>query len=106
MNDNPSDWLEADLQALIESEVTESLTLEFKAHEALTRRNNDPKREISKVVSSFANSAGGTVVYGVVEVGHLATQMVGMDPRDVTREWLQQVIHSGVQPRVDGLVIN
>ena len=48
----------ADLQRLIDDEIPESLTLDYKAS-ALLGRKNDQRNELFKVVSPFANSAGG-----------------------------------------------
>src|SRR5262245_49653647 len=103
---DPIDWIEADLQALIANGVTESLVLDYKGAGALLQRSDGVKNEISKDASSFANSAGGTIVYGMTEVGHLPTAIDGIDPAVVTREWLNQVIDSRIQRRIDGLRIN
>lgn len=101
----PWEWDEADLLALIRDQVQESLTLDYKANGALDR-SDAKKNEVSKDVSAFANSAGGTIVYGMVESNHLPTQLdAGFDPQDISREWIEQVINSRIQPRIDGVRI-
>ncbi len=103
---SPRDWIEDDIQLLIDNGVKESITLDYKGCEAL-QKTDGKKREISKDVSAFANSAGGTIVYGINESGHLPTAIdVGFDPADITREWLEQIINSTIQPRIDGIRIN
>jgi predicted HTH transcriptional regulator len=57
----------ADLDQLFKNEIPESLTLEYKASDSLGR-SNDQRKELVKDVSAFANSAGGQIVYGIVEV--------------------------------------
>jgi hypothetical protein len=100
------DWKEGDVQELIRDQVGESLMLEYKACDALGR-SEQQKKEVSKDVSSFANSAGGTIVYGVLEDKNYPTGIdVGYDPRYVTKEWLEQVINSNIQRRIDGVIIN
>ncbi len=96
---------EQDLLTLVTEQVEESLALDYKRSAAL--QNDDPsKNEISKDVSAFANSAGGTLVYGVVETGHLPTALdIGCDPAVIRREWLEQVINSRIQPRIQGIEI-
>lgn len=54
----PWEWDESDIQELVAGQVQESLTLDYKACDALARTDGK-KKEISKDVSAFANSAGG-----------------------------------------------
>jgi hypothetical protein len=106
MPGEPWEWAEQDLLALVTNQVQESLTMEYKACAALAK--TDPsKNEVSKDVSSLANSAGGTIVYGLIEKGHIPQQLdLGFDPAGpLTREWLEQVVLSRIQPRPDGLRI-
>lgn len=103
---NPSVWRESDLLALVAAGEKESLILEYKACDALGL-SDGKKNELSKDVSAFANSAGGTIIYGVIENGHVPTDLdVGFDRSEFTKEWLEQVINSRIQRRVDGIVIN
>jgi len=48
-----------------------------------TERN---KNEISKDVSAFANSDGGTIIYGIEEEGHLPKRIDGGVPAGGKRE--------------------
>ena len=102
----PWEWNEQDVLDLITNAVTEDLNLDYKQCDSLARTDGK-KKEISKDVSSFANSAGGTIVYGVVEDKHLPTAIdVGYDPHgDITKEWLENVITSTIHPRIDGFRI-
>ncbi len=101
----PSKWSELDLHELIKHRVPESLTLDYKAAGAL-QATDGKKNEISKDVSSFANSAGGTVVYGIAEEHHVPTRIDGCDPLECSKEWLEQVINSRIQRRIAGIVVN
>jgi predicted HTH transcriptional regulator len=99
----PWQWVEEDLDALVVGGVQESLTLDYKSSASLDPRRpaEDKKRELSKDVSAFANSAGGTLVYGVAEENHLPVAIdTGLDPFEVRREWLEQVINSSIQRRI------
>nr|WP_248278133.1 ATP-binding protein [Paenibacillus sp. SZ31] len=65
------------------------------------------KKELSKDVSAFANSDGGILVYGVVEEGNIPVRIDnGCDPVKVTREWIEQVIDSRIQRKIDGIRIH
>jgi predicted HTH transcriptional regulator len=55
-----------DLQRLVDEEVPESLILDYKASPSLAR-DDKPRDELCKDVSAFANSAGGQIIYGIVE---------------------------------------
>lgn len=102
----PSEWTESDLQKLIEDQVTESLTLDYKASSAL-QRTDGKKTDLSKDVSAFANSAGGLLVYGIVEKGHVPAQLdEGLDPNEISKEWIENVLNSRIFRRIDGLVIH
>lgn len=98
-------WNEDDLQELIDRGEQESFELEFKVCAALGR-GDSKKDEVSKDISAFANSAGGTIVYGIIERDHRAAGIdVGYDPDDLSKEWLDQVISSRIHRRIDGIRI-
>jgi hypothetical protein len=103
------DWTEDDILSLKNSRAQESLYLEFKRSESLAK--DDRKRdEMSKDVSAFANSEGGDILYGVLESGKAPSSFDdidnGVDIHDITPEWLEQVIQSRIQPRINGIRIN
>jgi predicted HTH transcriptional regulator len=86
----------------VDLKISESLTLDYKRSDALA----GPKKDIAKDVSAFANSAGGRIVYGVIEQGHEPiTVDDGVDPSEYSREWLEEVIRSNVSPRIQSLLI-
>ncbi len=93
-----------DLQDLIKNESQENLYLDFKASGSLGK-SDGKKAEISKDVSSFANSDGGTIVYGMVEADHKASQ-IDSGASDVDKEWLENVITSNISPRIDDIIIH
>jgi len=95
---------EKDLIRLIQAEVQESLYLDYKSSGSLLNTNYN-KSEISKDVSSFANSDGGQIIYGITEEGHLPQEVDGVELRTGQREWLEQVINSNIQPRISGLLL-
>ena len=105
----PRNWTESKLQNFITSEIEESLTLEYKAAEALDRVEAK-KKEITKDVSAMANSAGGIIVYGISEFAdlekrHLPEKITPVDRRKYPREWVEQIIQA-IRPRIDGIVIH
>jgi Putative DNA-binding domain len=105
---NPWEWDENDLLDMVKAETQESIELDFKESKAL--ENTEKKKDdISKDVSAFANSAGGTIIYGMIEDKntHVASGLdEGSDPTIITKEWLEQVINSRIHRRIDGVRIN
>jgi len=99
-------WKEEDLLALITNSVEESLNLEYKECRSLQKRDTQ-KMEISKDISSFANSAGGVVVYGMIEDGHKPASLdEGYNPSEISKEWLEQVFQGNIRPRINGIHID
>lgn len=95
----------AEIQALVDSQESESLHLEFKSSTALTNGKHD---EISKDISAFANSDGGLIIYGIVEASHVAQHIdegLSNDKRN-HKEWLENKVTSNVSPKLPGLRIS
>jgi len=102
----PWEWDENDLLKLIETGEKENIQLDYKACYALALTDRK-KDEISKDVSAFANSGGGTIIYGIIEDGNIPTKLdIGYDPNQISKEWIEQVINSRIQRRIDNIIIN
>jgi hypothetical protein len=103
------EWLEDDLITLKKAQAQESLYLEFKRSASLSK-DSKKKDELSKDISSFANSDGGEIVYGVSETGDAPSRFEdfdeGIDISDFPPEWLENVINSRIQPRINGIRVN
>src|SRR5262249_16566129 len=98
----------SDLERLKNDDIQKSVTLDYKGAAALGKTS--PQRsELCKDVSAFANSAGGQIIYGIQEDGHHPVRVQdvdAVDPADISREWIEQVIDSNVQPRIQNLRIH
>ena len=92
-----------DIEDLIKNEVEENLYLDYKAAGALAK--DGPKKiEITKDVSSFANSDGGIIIYGVSEKDGKPYEITPIDGKVFSKEWLENVIQT-IQPKIDGIKI-
>jgi hypothetical protein len=105
----PTTWEQAELQRHMDNKVEESLTLDYKAGDALGT-SDGKKREITKDVSAMANSAGGIIIYGIKEYDeddkkHLPEKFTPIDRTQFSKEWLEQIINS-IQPRINGIIIH
>lgn len=95
------------LENLIRDKVEENLNLDYKAADAL--EHNDKKTsEISKDVSSFMNADGGLIIYGMKEDPinkHLPHSIDPINRKQISKEWLEQIITGKIRPMLDNLSI-
>ena len=105
-----TNYTEAELIQMITSQIEENLHLDYKGAGSLAATEGK-KKEISKDISAFANSDGGFVIYGILEYGdaarrHLPERLDPIDRIAISKEWLEQVINSNIQPKINGLTIH
>lgn len=101
-------WTLEKINQFIEEKIEENLYLDYKAADSLGS-SDGKKNEIAKDVSAFANSDGGTIIYGVREY-QSGTQYLPekIDPLNRTlfsKETLEQIINSRISPRIHGIII-
>jgi hypothetical protein len=89
-----------DLDDLILNQIAEGRTLEFKRE--LPGSTDSDKKEFLADVSSFANTVGGDLLFGVEESGGAATALVGLPGADIDAEQrrLDSMILAGIEPRI------
>ena len=99
------DISKADIDALVANGVAEGRTIDYKR--TLPGGTDEEKREFLADVSSFANAAGGDIIYGVEEdkgVPTSANGLPGIDPdKEILR--LDSCIRTGIDPRVPAVQI-
>lgn len=105
-----SEWSKQRLNQMIADGVEENLSLDYKSAGALSKSDERKKTEITKDVSSFANSSGGVLIYGIAEFAdeprkHLPERLDPIQRSEISKEWLDQVIQT-IQPRIEGVVIH
>ena len=101
MINKPIDQItEADLNDLVSAAVAEQKTLDYKRD--LPGNNDAAKRELLADVSSFANTAGGDLVFGMTESGGVATGIPGVQIGDIEQEIIRlgNIIRDGLSPRI------
>lgn len=103
-----SEWTKQRLDQMIADGIEESLSLDYKRADSLGKTDGK-KAEVTKDVSSFANSSGGVLIYGVAEFAdeqrkHLPERLDPIQRSEISKEWLDQVIQT-IQPRIEGVVI-
>ena len=90
----------ADILQLIENGIAESKTIEYKRE--LPKNSDEGKKEFLADVSSFANSEGGDILFGVEAESGIPTKLSNLDIADNDKALLQyeSIILDGIAPRI------
>ncbi len=92
-----------EIHRLISDKAQESLYLEFKRGEALSRESK-AKSEFIKDVTGFANADGGRIIYGISEKKidgiSRAEEWALSIPAEIDKEWISSVIRDNTSPRL------
>lgn len=100
------DLEESDLQMLIDNNIREGKEVEYK--EALVLHTDEQKQEFLHDVSSFANTEGGYLFYGIRERKEDAgnpLELCGLKGENPGKRIgdMEQIIQSGLDPRLYGI---
>lgn len=99
-----------DVKALIENAVHEGRTIDYKL--TLPGNSDEEKKEFLADIISFANSAGGDLVYGIRERVDEKGKNTGLPEtlegvvapnHDAIRLRLDSIIRDGIEPRIQGV---
>lgn len=104
MDNRKRQWTEDDIRRLIGQE--ESIRLEFKSGALFDKQQPSWIADLSKEVSAFANTEGGTLVLGLREEKKANMKVAGdVDgvPNAIGREQIQRLIEGHVSPYLTGL---
>lgn len=100
------------VQALVDNAVREGKTIEYK--EQLPGNRDDDKKEFLADVSSFANAAGGDLLFGISEARDANGRPTGIPSAapglasinaDQEIRRLESIIRDGIEPRIPGVQI-
>lgn len=93
----------SDLQKLVTDEVSEITRVDYKS--SLQINTGDEKREFLNDVSSFANTKGGYLIFGVQETAGKPTVVTGIpiDDTDSEIRRLDNLIRDKIVPRIPGV---
>jgi hypothetical protein len=94
-----------DLENLIANQVAERKDIEYKRE--LPGSSDEDKREFLADVSSFANTIGGDLIYGLEADDGMPTHLTGLtnENLDEVKLRLENLIRQCIQPRIHGIDI-
>src|ERR1700683_543003 len=94
---------EDDLVSLISLEVPESRIIDYK--QDTVGPGEKDRYEFLADVSSFANSSGGEIIFGIAEAKGEPTRISGLTIANPDQEILrlEQILRTGVRPPINGI---
>ncbi len=84
-----------DVKKLVDARIEEGLTLDYK-------RELGKNEEIAKDVCAFANTEGGTLIYGVACKGGVPISLSWIDGEKID-EKIQSIIATSIHPKLEGV---
>ncbi|GIV67046.1 MAG: hypothetical protein KatS3mg047_1439 [Bellilinea sp.] len=97
---------EGDLVDLITNQVSEGKRIEYKS--TLPNSTEESKKEFLADVSSFANTQGGFLIFGIDEENGYPKELSGIevDDPDAEKLRLEDMIRNGIEPRIPMISIS
>lgn len=94
---------EADLESLVASSIPESQIIDYK--QTTVGGGDKDRYEFLADVSSFANSSGGEIIFGIAEANGVPTQISGLTIPNSDQEILrlEQMARTGIRPPIIGI---
>ena len=90
---------EEHLQRLVEDHEQESKTIEFKLE--LPGSSYEEHKKFLAAITSFANTIGGDLIYGVKAPNGVAEEVIGLNgDLDAAMSRLENLVRTAIQPRV------
>ncbi|MCP1647177.1 AlbA family DNA-binding domain-containing protein [Pseudomonas nitroreducens] len=93
-----------DIKRLVEDQTQETLYLELKHGNALSK-NDKNRSELIKDVTAIANADGGRIIYGIAEEKNRTTgvssaaSIAPVTDAEIDKEWISQIIIDNTGPR-------
>ena len=100
-----NDINEEDLQELVDQKFAEWKTVEYK--EKLSVSSESERKKFLSQISSFANAAGGHLIYGMRATNGVPEEVTGMEIANPDGEVLrlEDMARMGIRPRIPGLLM-
>jgi len=99
-----NELVQADLETLVQEEVREKQTLEFKRDSY--GRNDEGTREMLRDISAMANAYGGEILVGVEAIGDgVASDIVGVPDGEKEAQRITSSCLSNIEERIGGLAV-
>lgn len=94
---------ESDIDSLVALQIPESIVIDYK-RELISGSDKD-RYEFLADISSFANTNGGELIFGISESNGKPTEIGGIDAENIDQDILrlEQIIRTGSRPTINGI---
>ena len=96
----------ADINKLIDLKINESIDLEFKKADEISLTSDAILNKLSVIISSFANTVGGYLIYGIETRRRRAYSVDPLKDTSIEPDVLEKLLMSRIQKRIEGLKIS
>lgn len=93
------------LHNLVQTKVREDVKVGFYPASVLDCKNQKKLNDLSAIISSYANTVGGVLIFGIKTQRNIAKEIDYITNFEITREWLLYFIESSIFPQIQDVSI-
>lgn len=94
-----------DINGFVAGKTRSGDRLDFQLADRLIPGNDKKELWLSKYVSAFANSVGGTIIFGIKSYRGRASEIFGVDFKKVSSFWLMNLLENEISPKIENLEV-
>ena len=98
-------YTQNDITLFISNKIKQSNSLNFCDASSLIPGNDKKEQLLSKYISAFANSGGGTIIFGIKKFKERANELDILHFKDISTFWLKNLIENEISPLIENIEI-
>ncbi len=95
----------SDITLFISNKIKQSNSLNFCDAANLVPGNDKKEQLLSKYISAFTNSGGGTIIFGIKKFKERAQELDSINLKDISTFWLKNLIENEISPLIENIEI-
>ncbi|PIY06217.1 MAG: hypothetical protein COZ21_03125 [Bacteroidetes bacterium CG_4_10_14_3_um_filter_31_20] len=94
------------VKSFVLNKIKCSNNLDFCDSKTLIPGNEKKEQWLTKYISAFANSGGGTIIFGIKKERNKAVEFDFLNLTNVTSFWLKNLIENEISPKIENIEIS